>query len=335
MRHRSHEERLRIQRPELERWVRKEDARGWTRQRPSMLVLVVLCGCGQMEPDGVTGVQSTAQIDAMRNGHVVSDAARRRSGIVWVGNCTGTVFRTSSFHRKTWVITAGHCFGAATGSNASLYDKPGGTLLGSGGTWTRHGDYQTYPFRHDIAIVEYPFGVTVDNADSTSVHEYYRPFLPSNDNDDVAIFGMGVQEEDGFCAGTQLEWDHSLRYAIENDYDSLGYGMIETNSFDVPAAIRPGDSGGPWLSTYYNSTSLDAILEDGIITAITSNVECGNSEVEGSSAFAGSNESFIANTAGNAVVFASSWSRPACWTDWCNYSDTERASLIVAALGPV
>jgi hypothetical protein len=279
--------------------------------------------------------QDTVQTDFMRNGHIVSDADRRRSGIVWIGNCTGTVFRTSAFRRETWVITAAHCFYSDSGDTAVLWDRPEGTLLGENGVWTRHPDYQSNPYRHDIAIVKYPFGVTIENADSPPIHEYYRPMCFIDLSKAVAIFGMGVQEDVGFCAGTELEWDFSLRYTVEDEYESQGYGMIETESFDAPAAIRPGDSGGPWISTVYGSTSLGDVLEDGIIVAVTSNVECGDDVVEGSTTFAGLNEGFIIGSAGNAAVFNSYWTRPTCWTDWCNYSTIERVSLTMAALSVI
>ena len=91
------------------------------------------------------------------------------------GQCTASVVYTSGFRRRTWVITASHCFDGAFGSVSFL--SPTGSMLLIGGTFIQSPSYHpvnTWP-AYDIALVFFPTGLPVLNNAGLTLNEFFRP----------------------------------------------------------------------------------------------------------------------------------------------------------------
>lgn len=325
----------------------------------------VLCTCvassSHDAPVSRTDVSESTRQE-MQGGVLLSGNEILRSGVVTLAGCTGTVIYSSGFYGRAWVLTAAHCVcnfvGSPIGVRATRPDAS--SIIATGGVAFVPPGYPTgtssaclngtHP--NDIALVRFPQAIPIVASDGSLLLEHRRavwsvsPPVPAGAQNLFyrahAVLGAG--DIDGFpkpigttgaaCAGND---DLTLRWARS------WFGPHSTDYNDVPQLeplipsgtwIRKGDSGGPWLTTPGPANpSLSATIEHGAVFAVTSTASCWGIQTAWAAAtFTQVSSAFLSSTMGSDLLSVSSdWTR-ACDTDWCSYSDEQRAAVLAPVL---
>lgn len=258
---------------------------------------------------------------------------------VATGGCTGTILSTSAFDRRSWVLTAGHCFCGASGPPSIFRPGPSGTrtMLANGGTVFIHPSYNPCgPIAaYDVAVVR--FDTPVLSATSVSdVREFRRPIWATPPAPG-AFAAMGTGNNNEVMPGNLLcqesaspTSDGSLRWASASFAGAINWNLGTTSPFSPsPSFLNGGDSGGPWMSVVGGVTQ-EGLLENGAIMAASSFSSCvlGAYSFEASGTFAPSTLAFLRSTVGSDLrETTGGWTR-SCFIDWCEYSPIQQASLI-------
>lgn len=306
--------------------------------------------------DGDTGSSSrtepndvVASRNALQGGTTLSSNEIMRSGAVEIrgGACTGTVLYTSAFERRTWVITAAHCVCDISTSTTVSLSRAGSSLGPASGTVFLYPGYSTDPScgaeAHDLALVRYPFGVTLEAPDGHIISEFSRPIRSNSPYQGFSarafgLLGAGVTTgQAGTSPCTTGTDDSTTRWAASGFAEiGDGSGTIYNISLFSPAGsfVRPGDSGGGWFITTSAPVTVSATIDEGVVGGTTSTAtlcSTSNQYATAASTWYSAHFSFLSTTMGSDLFYLSSdWSRT-CYDNWCHYSESQKAALILAA----
>lgn len=322
---------------------------------PILIAVLTIAPTGCMQTGSEPQFGSVAQ--EMQGGTILSGTEIRRSGVVEIPGCTGTVLYSSAFHSHSWVLTAAHCVCDIVGrgnpvgnvrwpdSSANISTQ-GTPFIPSGFPSDAACSAQMHP--NDIALVRFPKSIPIVALDGSLIDEHRRPVwqvhppIPSGAPNilyrSYAVLGAGkisgaptIEECDS--VGNN---DATLRWARSwfGPPDSSGnVGQMETLH---PAGtwLRNGDSGAGYFTTPGGANpTVATTIEHGAVLAVHSGGNCGGIQSAwGAATFFASNFAFLSATMGaDLTAITADYARGTCDSNWCAYDDEQKASLLVAA----
>ncbi len=298
--------------------------------------LVFSCGPDQAAPVEADSNEDSSprdQLEALMGGNILTANEVSRSGFLTVGGCTASIVYTSGFRKRTWVITAAHCFGAA--GLVSLRSPTGTTLL-TGGTVFVSPYYNGTA--HDLALVFFPAGLPVLSRSGLTLNEFFRPVWASDPSATSPVpfagFGTGTNDLPSCDENLPRTNDSTLRWAnatFDNTAITGNIGTLDRLNPSVSYFLY-GDSGGPWVTA--SSMTTNNLIDNGVIAGVLSFMHCAfelPSAYEASSTFHPLNHSFILSKMGADLtsVWSKGWTRT-CWENWCAYKPAQKAALLAS-----